>query len=206
VTLICSVESISALDVPRETAERIAAWTVVLDRWQKAQRLVGWKRPVDLLREGIADAVAVLPLLDDVPPGPWMDLGSGSGLPALILAAAHPEQELHLVEARRKRCAFLRSAAIEMGLPHVVVHHGRAEDLIHDAGAPRPVLLSARAFVPPEQLPAHAEAWGATHLLVSSSRARLPKGGWPAPWSLHVEHPGRPAAERRHLLLVRSEG
>ncbi len=203
-SLICSTESVLELGVPRETADRIVAWTHTLARWQKAQRLVGWRRSHDLLQQGIADALAAAPLLADLPDGPWLDLGSGSGLPALLLAAHYPERELHLVEARRKRCAFLRAAVVDMGLEHVRVHHGRAEDLITEAHRPHPVLLSARAFVPPEQLPAHADAWGVQHLLVSSSRARLPKGGWPEPWVLHVEHPGRPVGERLHLLLRRA--
>jgi 16S rRNA (guanine527-N7)-methyltransferase len=204
VSLRCSPESIAALGVPRETSERIAAWTDTLDRWQKAQRLVGWRDAELLLHEGIADAVAALPLLDDVPDGPWVDLGSGNGLPALILASAHPEQEFHLVESRRKRCSFLRAAATAMGLQHIHVHNIRAEDLLTNPDCPRPVLLSARAFVPPDQLPGHAEAWQASYLLVSSSRARLPKEGWPSPWMLHVEHPGRPVHERLHLLLRRA--
>ncbi len=200
-TLVCSPERITG--VPRETAERIAAWTATLDRWQKAQRLVGWRRAEDLLREGIADAVAALPLLTDIPAGPWIDLGSGNGLPALIFAAHHPAQPIHLVEARRKRCSFLRAAAAAMDLPEVHVHHARAEALLTSPDRPEPVLLSARAFVPPAQLPAHAERWGATHLLVSSSRARLPDQGWPDPWALHVEHPGHPPEGRVHMLLRR---
>lgn len=200
--LTVAVDAITALDVPRETAERIHAWTVELTKWQKAQRLVGWKRPQELLDEGIADAVAAAQLVGEVP-GPWVDLGSGNGLPGLILAAAHPDREVHLVEARRKRCAFLKAAARAMGLGKVAVHNARAEDLLSNPDCPKPTLLSARAFVPPEQLPGHAEAWGATWLLASSSRARLPKGRWPEPWTLHVERPGRPAPDRLHLLLKR---
>lgn len=204
-TLACSPDQIAELGVPRETSERIALWTQTLQRWQTAQRLVGWRRWQDLLSEGIADALDALPLLDDLPEGPWLDLGSGSGLPALILAACRPDQPLHLVEARRKRCAFLRAAVRAMELPHVFVHHARADELLQQPDRPRPVLLSARAFAPPPQLPAHAEAWGATHLLISSSRARLPKEGWPAPWALHVEHRRLPPIDRIHLLLRRME-
>ena len=200
-TLACSPDQIAALGVPRETSERIALWTATLDRWQRAQRLVGWRRAEQLLEEGVADALKVLPLLSDLPEGPWLDLGSGNGLPALILAASRPAQPIHLVEARRKRCSFLRAAVRAMELRNVHVHHARAEELVEQADRPRPVLLSARAFVRPSELPAHAEAWGASHLLVSSSRARLPKDGWPEPWSLHVEHRSLPPATRLHLLL-----
>ncbi len=203
-TLSCSPESIANLGVPRGTAERVAAWTRTLDHWQRAQRLVGWRRAEDLLHDGIADAVAALPLLADLPDGPWLDLGSGNGLPGLIFAAAFPDQPVHLVESRRKRCSFLRAAVAAMDLGHVVVHHIRAEDLLDQPDRPQPVLISARAFAPPEQLPAHAERWGAHHLLVSSSRARLPDNGWSDPWALHVEHPGRPAEQRAHLLLSRA--
>jgi SAM-dependent methyltransferase len=82
--------------------------------------------------------------------GPVLDLGSGGGLPGLVLATYRPELELTLLEARQRACRFLREAVADLGLPHVVVVEARAED-----AARRPDLrgafdaVVARSFGPP---------------------------------------------------------
>lgn len=65
-----------------------------------------------------------------------MDLGSGGGVPGLVLAqalfatGASANRSLTLVDASRRRCEFLSSAVARMGLSeHVLVEHGRAEEL-----------------------------------------------------------------------------
>lgn len=201
--LACSPESITAslspiAPLPDGTAERLATWSAELNRWQRAQRLVGWTKAADLLSEGLARAWAGVHLLVDRP-GVLLDLGSGAGLPGLVAAAANPERTVHLVEARRKRASFLASTARAMGLENVHVHACRDEDL----EGPKPDLLSARGFAAPAEVVAAAERWGATACLIGSSRARLPKTDWPPPgWMLHVEHPE--GEGRFHALLVRS--
>ena len=55
------------------------------------------------------------------------DLGSGAGMPGLVLAAALPRSAVTLVEANRRKCAFLERATTEMALANVVVVAQRAE-------------------------------------------------------------------------------
>jgi len=145
---------------------RIATWTEVLDRWSRVQRLVGWRSAEGLLAEGIADAWAAVPLVERVD-RPIVDLGSGSGLPALILAAALPDRRFQLVEVRRKRAAFLREAVRRMGLSRARVHHCKAEELRGTPDAPERPLLAARAFAPPAELLAEAMRWGSAACLLN---------------------------------------
>ncbi|HVW34600.1 MAG TPA: RsmG family class I SAM-dependent methyltransferase [Acidimicrobiia bacterium] len=90
-------------------------------------------------------------LLGAIPePGPALDLGSGGGIPGLVLATARPDLDLTLLEARRRACAFLREAVGELGLGRVRVVEARAED-----AARRPdlretfVAVVSRSFGPP---------------------------------------------------------
>jgi 16S rRNA (guanine527-N7)-methyltransferase len=71
------------------------------------------------------------------------DLGSGAGLPGIVLAVARPDTSFLLVEARRRRAAFLELAAERLGLRNVEVYPGRAESLRGSAD-----VLTARAFAP----------------------------------------------------------
>lgn len=136
-------EARNALDVPRETIERLDAFVALLREENERQNLVS---------RGTLDAVWSRHVLDSAqllrfaPPGSqnWLDLGTGAGFPGLIVATLFPGRTT-LVEARRLRVDFLRRAAALLGV------EGRTEIVCAkvEAMAARPYdVISARAFAP----------------------------------------------------------
>ncbi len=100
---------------------------------------------VDLERRHFPESLA---FAHGLPEGPrLLDLGSGGGLPGLVIAAARPDLEVHLLEATGKKAIFLAEAAGVLGL-NVTVHHGRAEELARGPLAGRFSLVTARAVAP----------------------------------------------------------
>lgn len=77
------------------------------------------------------------------------DLGSGAGLPGLVLAIARPDVRVTLVEPLLRRTAFLEEVVAELGLDQVRVHRGRAESL---HGVERFDVVTSRALAPLERL------------------------------------------------------
>jgi 16S rRNA (guanine527-N7)-methyltransferase len=61
-----------------------------------------------------------------------MDLGSGGGIPGIVLAIAMPEATFALVDATGKKVKFLQDCIDELGLAHARAVHGRAEELAHE--------------------------------------------------------------------------
>lgn len=57
------------------------------------------------------------------------DLGSGNGIPGLILATLAPDRHIHLVDADMRKCEFMKHVATRAGLKNTTVHHKRLEDL-----------------------------------------------------------------------------
>ena len=112
------------------------------------------------------DAAQLLPLLPDGAE-PAADLGSGSGLPGMVLALGEPHRPWHLVEADKRKAAFLRTAAAELGAANVSVHARRIEDV----SLPPLGLLTARALAPLAVLLGHA-----VRLLAADGLAIFPKG------------------------------
>ena len=82
--------------------------------------------------------------------GRVLDLGSGGGLPGLVLATCRPELELTLLEARQRACRFLREAVIALGLTGVAVVEARAEDAARRTDLRETFdAVVARSFGPP---------------------------------------------------------
>jgi 16S rRNA (guanine527-N7)-methyltransferase len=77
----------------------------------------------------IADSLVALEVTALREAGRIVDLGSGAGLPGLVLAIARPEAEVVLVESVGKKCAWLERTAAALGVENVRVACARAEEL-----------------------------------------------------------------------------
>ena len=108
-------------------------------------------RPIEEAIEHSQQYVDALGVL--APATRLVDLGSGGGLPGLVLAAAYPRAAITLLDRREKRTDFLRLAVHRLGWSHVEVLTADVAVLIADVAAnvtPRFEVVTARGFGPPE--------------------------------------------------------
>lgn len=135
--------------VSRETEQRLKLYGDLLRKWNQTINLVASSTLAELENRHIKDC---LQLVDHVknPHGTWLDIGSGGGLPGLVLAIVWAENDVHitLVESDLRKCAFLRSAIRELSLTKVGVRGCRIEQLQPQNAD----YLSARALAPVDRL------------------------------------------------------
>ena len=115
-----------ARPAPRGRAAGLLSLGVLLDRLAlpEAPTTVHDRREAE--RVHLADSLVAV---EHLPRGRIADLGSGAGVPGLVLAAALPESSFVLVESARRKCEFIRDTAAAMGLANVEVLHARAEEI-----------------------------------------------------------------------------
>jgi 16S rRNA (guanine527-N7)-methyltransferase len=113
-------------NVSRETLARLSNYVDLLEQWNRRINLVGRNTMGDVWRRHILDAAQLWPLL---PPRTrvLVDLGSGAGIPGLVLAAMGVP-EVHLVESDQRKAAFLREASRAMEIS-AIIHPERIEKL-----------------------------------------------------------------------------
>lgn len=104
--------------------------------------------PAEAAARHVVDALAGLPAVDAAPPGPLADVGSGGGLPGLVLAVVRPSRETHLIEATVRKAAFIAEAAAAIGVA-VHVHAERSEDIARGELRDTFACVVARALAPP---------------------------------------------------------
>ena len=138
-------------DVSRESLAALEAYAAVLLKWQARINLIGPATAGDLWHRHIADGLQLLPILDrESGPKTIVDLGSGGGIPGLVVAIARPQWNVHLVESNNKKAAFLLEAARVAGRK-ITIHGGRIEGLdVKVLG--RVDWVTARALAPLPQL------------------------------------------------------
>ncbi|WP_375465964.1 16S rRNA (guanine(527)-N(7))-methyltransferase RsmG [uncultured Methylobacterium sp.] len=158
---------LAAADVSRETAEKLDLYVAQLTRWQAIKNLVGPSTLAEVWTRHVADALQLLTLMPAA--RTWLDLGSGAGIPGLILAIAGPPGiRVDLVESNARKCAFLTETARLTGAP-VRVHNARIEAVIGDHRGVD--VVCARALASLTQLLAWAEP-----LLKTGTTGLFPKG------------------------------
>jgi 16S rRNA (guanine527-N7)-methyltransferase len=144
--------------VSRETLERLAAYADLLTRWSARINLVGRDTLTDLWRRHILDSAQLYPFVPGTARN-LVDLGSGGGLPGLVLAILGVPG-VELVEADSRKSAFLREAARMTGA-EVTIRPCR----IH-AVPPHPAdVVTARACAPLDKLLDLAGRFIAPHTL-----------------------------------------
>lgn len=89
--------------------------------------LIGPREAPRVWRRHILNSAAVTQFLPDK--GSVADVGSGAGLPGIVLAIIRPDLEFHLIEPMERRIAWLAEVSEELGLDNVKLHQKRAEEL-----------------------------------------------------------------------------
>ena len=112
--------------------QRLADYASLLARWNAVHNLTAIRSGEDVLTHHLLDSLALVPEFLRITGGAAvrvLDVGSGGGLPGLVLAIAAPRVRLTLVDAVQKKCAFLTQARLDLRLDNVEVVHSRVEAL-----------------------------------------------------------------------------
>jgi 16S rRNA (guanine527-N7)-methyltransferase len=150
--------------VSRESLDRLEAYVALLSQWQGRINLIGPASPGEIWTRHVADSLQLLPLIGSKP-GRLVDLGSGAGLPGLVLAIALPEgsdSDVHLIESNGKKVAFLRQAA-RITKTSARIHQGRIEQMGAATVGGVADVITARALAGLDALVAMAAPFAGSH-------------------------------------------
>lgn len=143
------------LAVPDGDITRLLAYLHLIAQWNKVYNLTAIRDPEAMLTQHLLDCLAIVPALrrglaagggvSPAEPGRAgrrvLDVGSGAGLPGVVLAICEPAWQVTCVDAVAKKAGFIRQVAAELGLPNLQATHQRVE-----AMPGRYDLITSRAF------------------------------------------------------------
>ena len=121
-------------------AEQLGEYTELVTKWQRIVNLTAANTPTSFVRQHIVDCLSALSYVKGTRA---IDVGTGAGLPGLVIAIALPQVAMKLIESHGKRARFLVQVQIELGLSNVEIIHERVED--HVPAVPYDTVI-ARAF------------------------------------------------------------
>lgn len=138
-------DTIQALDVSRETLDKLSAYVALVEKWQPKINLIANSTLADIWSRHILDSAQLAAHLPNNTKR-ILDVGSGGGFPGLVLAIL-TDAEVYLVESDQRKSIFLSTVIRELGLS-AIVHNKRIETL----PALAPDVITARALASVEKL------------------------------------------------------
>jgi 16S rRNA (guanine527-N7)-methyltransferase len=120
------------LDVSADQQKLLLDHLALIQKWNKVYNLTALRDPADMLTHHLLDSLtAVAPLRRHTQgqPARVLDVGSGGGLPGVVLAICMPELNVTCVDTVAKKAAFVQQVAVSLKLPNLRGLHARVESL-----------------------------------------------------------------------------
>jgi 16S rRNA (guanine527-N7)-methyltransferase len=120
------------LSLSDEQIQRLLDYVALIQKWNKVYNLTALRDPSDMLTHHLLDSLtAVAPLRrhSQGQPIQVLDVGSGGGLPGVVLAICMPELNVSCVDTVAKKAAFVQQVAVSLKLPNLRGIHARVESL-----------------------------------------------------------------------------
>ena len=105
--------------------QQLVKYVELLNKWNKAYNLTSVRLPEEMMIKHIMDSLVVAPHL---PGHHYIDVGTGPGLPGIVLAIALPDTQFVLLDSLGKRVRFLMQVKHELGLNNVTPVQSRVEE------------------------------------------------------------------------------
>lgn len=113
------------LELDNDVQQQLMEYVNLLVKWNKVYNLTSVRKPQDMIARHILDSLSVLPYVV----GPRvLDIGTGAGLPGMVLAIVHPDWDVVMVDSSNKKLRFVRQAIADLGLNNATVEHLRIEE------------------------------------------------------------------------------
>lgn len=144
----------------------------LIEKWNKAYNLTAIRDPKEMLKLHLLDSLSIFSLVVQRATGNrLLDVGTGAGLPGVVLAILNPEFQVCLLDTNGKKCRFLNQVQIELGVQNIQVIHDRVENYRSPTGFN---IILSRAFATLKDMTDNAE-----HLLVEGGCFLAMKGRYP---------------------------
>lgn len=129
-----------SLALSDEEQQKLLAYMALLQKWNKVYNLTAVRDPLEMVTLHLLDSLSVLPYVNSKN---LLDVGSGGGLPGVVLAICKPELQVTTIDTVQKKVIFMRQVKGELSLDNLTPVHARVEDF--KPVAPFEIVIS-RAF------------------------------------------------------------
>jgi len=114
------------LKLSQKKQDQLSEYANLIIKWNKTRNLVSRNANLETINEHILDCACLIPYLEE---NNLLDVGSGAGLPGLVISILDDEKNIKLLEPNQKKISFLTHAQAKLGLKNITIFKERIENL-----------------------------------------------------------------------------
>lgn len=192
------------LNLSDEALNLLLKYQDALVLWNKAYNLTAIRDPKEMLVKHLLDSLSIL---NDLPQGRLLDIGTGGGMPGMIIALCQPERQCVLLDSNGKKIRFLKQFIADLRLQNVIAVQTRVEntDSINELG--QFDVITSRAFASLTDFVNASKPYMHQESIIASMKGLIPEEeveAFKAEFKIDIVALKVPRLdEQRHLILMK---
>ena len=138
--LLCEGAEIMDLTLSEHQTDQLLAYHELIGKWNKVYNLSAIRDPIESIKKHFLDSLSIVPFIR---PGLLLDVGSGAGLPGIVIAIMRSNTNVFTIDSVGKKCRFMQTVKTELSLDNLTVINARVEGFNYDESFPQ---IVSRAF------------------------------------------------------------
>jgi len=138
--LLCEGAKTMDVSLSDEQVRKLLDYHALINKWNKVYNLSAIREPLESIKKHFLDSFSIL---DFIQSGLLLDVGSGAGLPGIIIAIMKPKTKVFVIDSVGKKCRFMQTVKTELGLENLTVINDRVESFNYPESFSQ---ITSRAF------------------------------------------------------------
>lgn len=138
--LLCEGAKTMDVSLSSEQVRKLLDYHALINKWNKVYNLSAIREPLESIKKHFLDSFSIL---DFIQSGLLLDVGSGAGLPGIIIAIMKPKTNVFVIDSVGKKCRFMQTVKTELGLENLTVINDRVESFNYPESFSQ---ITSRAF------------------------------------------------------------
>jgi 16S rRNA (guanine527-N7)-methyltransferase len=122
--LLCEGAKTMDVSLTDDQVRQLLDYHALINKWNKVYNLSAIRDPLESIKKHFLDSFSIL---EFIKPGLLLDVGSGAGLPGIIIAIMKPKTNVFVIDSVGKKCRFMQTVKTELGLENLTVINNRVE-------------------------------------------------------------------------------
>ena len=122
--LLCEGAELMNIPLSDKQIQQLLHYLSLILKWNKIYNLSAIRDPIESVKKHLLDSLSIIHFIQ---PGLLLDVGSGAGLPGIVIAIMKPETEVFVLDSVGKKCRFMQVVKSELALENLIVVNSRVE-------------------------------------------------------------------------------
>ena len=122
--ILCEGAELMSIPISESQVQQLLSYHSLILKWNKVYNLSAIRDPLESIKKHFLDSLSIL---NFIKPGLLLDVGSGAGLPGIVIAIMKPKTKVFVIDSIGKKCRFMQNVKTELSLENLIVINSRVE-------------------------------------------------------------------------------